>query len=427
MYAVGWGGPLMAIGDVTGDTMVELFVTHPVANRWEDEEEVYEGIYNRHPAVFTLKRNDWDLAWNLEHIEAAWHGVSGAENYYSELWPSSVVIVDVDGDGVREVVVGTSRHRAQPALGALYVFQWNGETFQAEYTDYCMGGVYRIDLLGPNEQGHPRLLLSTTDRISQWWRRPGGWDLPDEFCPHVPKDPEAPTQGLYTFEWNGSSFQSTEILSDNMHTLLVGQTPAFSGTQVFRFPISSGCPGPCVSRDGYVLTIPDLRRIPVEEIVDLEEPIHQLELADLDGDRRPELVSLFYKARQRGAPYYKETNGLAGYEWDGNHFAPVWQAEADPLRRTVDGIVVGDLDEDGWDEIVNVYGVIYRWRGDGLIVDPGLYEGIHRVAAMGDRFYEMAILEEHVRETKFWFVAQRPSWGVGFIDWPYYLYAATVH
>jgi|GEM_PF-3020567 len=371
-----WGAnkPRIAVGDITGDEQPEVALARGgwvPSSRGNDPEDLFYG----HPVIFS---------WNGEtfkQLEADWVGISSYSElrlvYQAQGLTKVLMITDVDHDGMNEIVIGSAPYRtAFQVRGAVYVFQWDGTRFVAEFSDYCMGAVERLDLMTPREDG--AIAVSTTMRPV--------WDLGRDagMCPEVTKGPDEPNTGLYALRAIGANDYETWplTLDSDSFTALVAIPERLPGTQFVRLSLGKSTmldwtTSRVIRYDGQVRAS-DLQ-------IGIERPIMQMEAADLDGDGIDEIIVL-----------------AAAKSWDGGGLVEgdevIWQvfqaiqdryhlvyeepaAFSSNLGYIFRFFAVGDVDNDGRTEVISSAGELYKWTNNQLVPQTNL------IAAIGEDFY----------------------------------------
>ena len=186
-----WGlkKPCIAVGDITGDGQPEVVLARGgwVPSKREGDPEDF---FYSHPVTFS-----WD-GKSFERLEADWVGITS----YSEIspihrlqgMPRVLTITDIDNDGMNEVIVGTMPYRDASQRGAVYVFQWDGTRFVAEFSDYCIGNVQRLDVVDLG--GENLVVISAAMHPTLEF----GGQIDKNVCPQLREEPEGSDTGLYT-------------------------------------------------------------------------------------------------------------------------------------------------------------------------------------------------------------------------------------
>jgi hypothetical protein len=289
--------------------------------------------------------------------------------YLAQGLPGALLITDLDHDEVNEIVVGTEPYRtAFQERGAVYVFQWDGERFVAEFSDYCLGSVYRLDEMAQKDD---------TIVVASVWQRPvTDWDAYKGLCPQLPKGPDEPTRGLYAIRSNGSGeYQTWPLtLDDGLLTALVIGSGHLPGAQFVRLrPMSifmlEWAGAQALRYDGQVH----------ESYVSLEiqDYILQMEAVDLDNDKIDEIVVLVAKDKDKSVMAWQVFQAVEGYFRLIDELPLVYP---DPLRSI---FAVGDADNDGLIEIVSDSGGVYKWVNDRLCYQANLLEEIGQDVTYG--------------------------------------------
>jgi hypothetical protein len=285
-----------------------------------------------------------------------------------------LIITDVDHDEVNEVIVGTKPYRDPIQVGAVYVFHWDGARFVTEYSDYCMGGVQRLDVA--NLRGEDLMVVST-------FRRPlvFGSEVNTDMCPR--KDIEESYTGLYLLRASGPNEYESHplIIDDNRRTSLIIPSRSFSETLFAR--TSS------IRTSGTTIVDWTTTKFMASDGCMLEEPLKvgavlalQMEMADLDGDGNHEVVVL-------AAKNYSEPGaiGVDNLVWQ------VYQGTRDEYLLVYEGpttythlfyfFEAGDIDGDGAAEIVESSGEIYEWTGERLSSQANLLDAVGKNLCYG--------------------------------------------
>ena len=364
------GMPGIAVGDLTGDQYPEISVA---AGAWVPGEEGRSGkpedYFYSHPIVFS---------WNgetFEPLEAAWTGISSyvpqVPIHDAQNIPIALLVADVDRDHMNELLVGTGGRPASPNKGALYIFQWDGTGFIAEYSDYCMGIVHRLDLIGDAD----------SVAISTWGRPTGAGFYDHDMCPDVLKDPNEPREGLYVLRATEENHYETHSLAvDDSSTVLVANSDHFSDTQFVRgqFFDSSDVVDwettQVLNYEGEITTDTLL--------LEIENLIGKMATADLEGDATPEIIVLAAKEWREDIRLSAEDKAVwLVFQQSSQGYQLIYEGEGDfspdpsqgSLRKR---FVAGDVDDDGADEILAGNGVLYKWVDGRLVPQMDLMEAM---------------------------------------------------
>jgi hypothetical protein len=351
------------------------------ATRESDPEDFFYG----RPVTFS---------WNgesFEQLDPDWVGITSysaaSPVYRVQGIPRVSIVADLDHDGMNEVVVGTMPYRDANQRGALYVFQWDGTRFVAEFSDYCMGGVQRLDLV--NLEGEDLVVVSAVMRPVL--KFDGQVDA--SICPQLRKTPGEADTGLYLLRAISSNEYETWplTLDDNRLTPLT-IAPTSSSDVLFArtSPLTASVP---VMIDWSTVQLVEPDGQVREEALGIENtPFLQMEMADLDGDGNNEIVALTAKGYSGIGSVnrddlvwqvYQSTQGKYVLVYEGlPHYSHLYYFFA-----------AGDIDGDGAAEIIESSGEVYEWVDDrlssraNLVEDTGkdLYYGLESIY-IGDLF-----------------------------------------
>lgn len=349
-------GPKIATGDLTGDGQPEMLLA------MEGEkltETTPENAFWRHPFVLS-----WD-GETLGVLEAQWLGIpsypQGVETYWKQGLPGAILVSDIDKDGINEVVVGTAPYRSADQRGALHVFQWDGHRFTSEFSDYCLGYVYRLDLVSP---GNNQVVAVSTGR-----RPVTEIDAEDGVCPELPKGPGKPTSGLYILSAPRANEYQTELLvADDATTSLVVRSNNSPGISFVRL---RGAP------PGFVLDWSSAQVIQfggqvseVDLTLEVKPYVVHMEATDLDGDRTEEIVVLS-ATDAKGEHLFWQV-----FHFSQDRYALVYERPVVHSSSLRDSFVLGDADNDGRIEVLDDAGDIYSWIGNQLCYEGNLLEAM---------------------------------------------------
>jgi hypothetical protein len=388
-----WGldGPSLIVGDVTGDGRPEVLLARSgwVPATCHDEPR---GVFYSHPVI---------LSWDGKHFEqmnADWVGITSYSDTTSvcriQAIPRALAVVDINADGLNEVIVGTMPYRDASQQGALYVFRWDGNRFVAALSEYCMGGVHRLDPV--NLDGSEVVMASTIVHLGF------GFDREADRCPQLLRTVEKSDTGLHILRMSGpDEYESQMLLVDHssLTALFTGEVSPQSVGFIRTTMVTSSVPAmldwsaaQIVSLEGR-LGSHDIG-IPMDDV-----PVIQIELADLDGDGADEIVVLAAKTYDGSGLVNRDEMIWRIYRMTGHGYKLQYEEPAlfssDDAIRPYYFFAVGDLGHDGRDEIVDSAGTIYSWTAGYLkpeqnvigFVGSGFYYGLEDIY-IGDDFID---------------------------------------
>jgi len=363
-----WNAPQIAVGDLTGDHYPEISF---VAGAWVPSQRAAEseGVYYSHPVTFSWNGQTFEL------LKADWVGISSYVSqvsvYRSQSIPIALRITDIDQDGANELIVGTG---AMEFKGAVYIFQWDGGRFVAEYSDYCLGAVSRIDEVNDGTE----VVLSVSGRPT------GASPYDREMCPEVIQGTAEPTTGLYSLRATQPNAYESHLLTLNnyLSTALVGNSEYLSSTYFVRVQ-SPGSNELVDWSTRQVWHYADEQLSAGTLPLEIERPLVQMKTADLDGDQISEIVVLAAKEWRDYVDLADEDLLLwLVFQQENNAYQLVYEGEVDfsSSRYSTKLFAVGDADNDGTDELLASNGELYTWLDDHLELQVNLSE------AMGEEF-----------------------------------------
>ena len=350
-------GPHIAVGDVTGDSQPEIIL----ALQGEDYTKT-EGVFWRHPVIFSRH------GLTFEKLAVSWLGIAPPAPKLSTAdrqgLSISVAILDINQDGLNEVVVGTTPYRNGSEYGAVYIFQWTGTNFMAVYSDYCLGSVYRLDLLGDDQ-----IALSTFDRPI------GDQAAYEKVCPEIPKTTDKRNNGLYSLGLVEPNQYETQVLvlDRGWITTLAMNTRAPATSHFVRFDLHSTTPrgdwatAQLVGLDGPIVNKENI-------LPQIKSFAEYMEAADLDGDEIDEIINLTSRDTQFGDVFTWQVFKMIA----GSYQLLFESAESEPLKKGIDRFVTGDVDNDGLTEIIDNRGSVYKWNSNQLCYQGNLIEAIEQ-------------------------------------------------
>lgn len=352
-------GSQIAIGDLTGDNYPEI-VLSVVDVIQIDSAEYPEDFFYNHPLVFS---------WNgetFESLKAEWVGIT---SYISQVLvsdaqaiPSVLLISDIDADGVNELLVGTASYGSENDKGALYIFQWDGERFVAEYSEYCMGGIAALDYVSAENL----VVVSSS-------HRPTEEQSYDRYiCPDVAVGEDEPVAGLYALRGTEINGYITQTLAlDNNSSLITIPSEYLTATQFIRghFDLSRMQVDWKMTQVWHYAgeMISDTLNLPIEDYS------FHVDAADLDGDTVMELVVLAiqeFPSDDIFADVYEYDLTWLVFKGRGVDYHLVHKHDmqflSEPGQLFDASFAVGDVDNDGTDEILGNNGALYKWRNEHL-------------------------------------------------------------
>ena len=341
-------GPAIAAGDITGDGQIEILFNLQAG----DGEEAHEdGVFWRHPVTLT---------WNgtaFEELDAAWTGIPSPSPTLTRVdrqgLPRSLVIADLDRDGVKEIAIGTGSYRNPNEYGAIYVFEWNGTGFEAEYANFCIGSVIRMDVLGNGGVTLSALGYEST-----------GFVLDDGVCPELMQNPDTLFGQLFLLLSDGpDEYHVRPVVSgqDEDSSFAVNpQDPLI--TQFIWFKYDKGR----FWQDWRTATSYKLDGHRVDNIIPPQtEYLGSSSIAaDLDGDGVDEIVS-------KVGDYPDGSTRGYGFAWGWQVFGMTdgeyrVVSEVNDYQLGAVSFVAGDIGNDGKEDIVDGKGRVYTWNGSRL-------------------------------------------------------------
>ncbi len=370
-----WGlkKPCIAVGDITGDGLPEVVLARggwiPSAREGKPED-----LFYGHPVTFS---------WNgksFERLEADWIGITSYSEtspvYRVQGTPRVLMIADIDDDGMNEVIVGTMPYRDASQRGAVYVFQWDGAHFVTEFSDYCMGGVQRLDSI---DLGNENLvLISTVMRPVLGF----GGQVDANICPQLRKEPEEPDTGLYVLRTiSPNEYESQPLSLDHSSlTAFVTTSNHPSGNQLVR---TSEWPSsvPVMLDWASVHTIRYDGQVYTDDIqIEIDVPVLQMEPADLDGDNSDEIVVLAAKGWDGSGLVSEDELIWQVFQITEDHYDLVYEKSAVFSSNLVHSpfyfFTIGDIDNDGRAEVIDSSGAVHRWIADRLHPQMNLIETV---------------------------------------------------
>jgi len=349
--------PQIAVGDLTGDGYPEISLA---MGAWVPPNTAAEseGYFYSHPIVFS-----WN-GKNFEQLKAEWLGIQSyapqISVYRAQGTPVTLIIADIDQDNTSELIVGTISRGAGDFKGAIYIFHWDGQRFQAEYSDYCLGAINRIDTIN-NEKS---VIVSASSR-------PIGYGAYDRnICPENPKGPDEFTTGLYVLYATQEDEYATRSLEldSNLSTILTINMDDSNATQFIRGSYTSNT-NMIDWKNTKVLSYTE-EIWPGTLMLEIENPIMQMTTAVVDGNGTLEIVTLTAgQAQDTTIP--ASTLTLLVFQKKQNVYQLIHSADVDfstpSTTYMLKYFAVGDADNDGKDEILASNGELYDW-GDGDMV-----------------------------------------------------------
>jgi hypothetical protein len=370
-----WGlkKPCIAVGDITGDGQPEVILTRGgwvPSTREGDPEDLFYG----HPVTFS---------WNgksFERLEADWVGITSYSEtspvYRVQGTPRVLMIADIDDDGMNEVIVGTMPYRDASQRGAVYVFQWDGTRFVAEFSDYCMGGVQRLDLIDLGDEN--LVVISAVMRPVLGFGR----QIDANICPQLRKGPEEPDTGLYVLHAIGANGYESQPLSLDHSSLTAFVTTSNHpfGNQLVRtseWPSST----PVMLDWDSAQTIQYDGQVSTDDVqIAIDVPVLQIESADIDGDNSDEIVVLAAKGWDSSGLVSEDELIWQVFQITEDRYNLVYEKLAvfssDLVHSPSYFFTVGDIDNDGRVEVIDSTGTVHRWITDRLLPQMNLIEAV---------------------------------------------------
>lgn len=350
--------PRIAVGDVTGDSQPEIFAALQGGDRTEEE-----SVFWRHPVV---------LSWNgttFKKLEVNWVGItppaSGLSTADRQGLPMAVEVMDIDQDGKDEVIVGTLPYRNASERGALYIFHWNGSDFVAEYSDYCMGSVYRLDKLGQGSK--------ISIAISTMGRPVADWAEYEQIRPEVSKGLNEPSNGLYILRAVEPNLYQTQplALDNDRLTSLIINTKILTETQFIRFEANRAAfrwnwaTAESVGYGGQTINMGNI-------LPKTEQLARYMAATDLNRDGIDEIIVLSGKNTYLGNVFIWQVFQRVA----GNYQLIFESPETEPMVKGIISFTMGDVDNDNSDEIIDNTGAIYNWNNNRLCYQGNLAEAV---------------------------------------------------
>lgn len=357
----------LAIADTNGDGLKEIIVamladestdSPPWAEAWTPLD------FRRHPTLM-----QWD-GTSYQRLPLRW--VTAEEWDYEKLaYIGHVYVADINGDSVNEVALGLTAIR--PSYDqALFVFRFDqsDSTYASIYEEQTPYAPVSFSLLQENASSFLLMSDSTGLGIS----RSSPW-----------------TNQVFILQALGKGLQESSILEDKDDTLYAGMLPGHDSYYLIR---EQAYDPPNLIR-AYRVTSGQI--IPADNPLPVESNVKSVAIANLAGDGEPFLVLLISNtlcALYSDACYQPSKDYIEVYRTDKNIFSLVSRIEADPDGHSVVRLMVGDLDNDGQDEVLTSTGVIYKWKDGKFRMSRALQDaGQDRWIAWPDDVWGYTLLQ----------------------------------
>jgi len=252
--------------------------------------------------------------------------------------PSGACIVDINGDGILELVVSW----AYSSADGVYVYQWDGSSLTQ--LDYFSGSginfIFDVAAYDYNGDGNPEILVSNAPWgasnyyvIGLQWESgnlvyQAGWACPDgnggECCmvSFGDVDNDGANEVIADVSYGTTWTYGTWSLSWNT------DTETFDGVQVWS------------DYSGFT--------------------VYGDSVGDINGDGIPEI----------GIGNYGGTCTAWLFQWDGNAFQKVWEMSWPSGQGIIESVAIGDADNDGHNEFCIGGGQVHvvGWDGSAYVV-----------------------------------------------------------
>jgi hypothetical protein len=267
-------------------------------------------------------------------------------------------------------------YRDASQRGAVYVFQWDGTRFVAEFSDYCMGGVQRLDLIDLGDEN--LVVISAVMRPVLGFGR----QIDANICPQLRKGPEEPDTGLYVLHAIGANGYESQPLSLDHSSLTAFVTTSNHpfGNQLVRtseWPSST----PVMLDWDSAQTIQYDGQVSTDDVqIAIDVPVLQIESADIDGDNSDEIVVLAAKGWDSSGLVSEDELIWQVFQITEDRYNLVYEKLAvfssDLVHSPSYFFTVGDIDNDGRVEVIDSTGTVHRWITDRLLPQMNLIEAV---------------------------------------------------